>query len=189
MGNVFLCLYNTNCILYFVFLFGRPTLSHLKPFNSSLTTFFFPAKSAPQCQSRPLILFVRQSSLARQCVSKYVSSLSLSNELHRKSCGRFVIFCRKMINARHSCGICQTLKNPTLPLKRTPWSTKIIHSHIWSPPPFPSRIFKAYINVGQQRPPKRWNLPNCKQSPCGTDVRSSRNLSCLMKPHYLLHLT
>ena len=128
-----------------------------------------------------------------QCVSKYVSSLSLSNELHRKSCGRFVIFCWKMINARHSCGICQTLKNPTLPLKRTPWSTKIIHSHIWSPPPFPSlcppRIFKAYINVGQQRPPKRWNLPNCKQSPCGTDVRSSRNLSCLMKPHSMLRLT
>ena len=103
-----------------------------------INNIFFPTKRAPQCQSRPLILFVRQSSLAGQCVSKYVSSLSLSNELHRKSCGRFVIFCWKMINARHSCGICQTLKNPTLPLKRTPWSTKIIHSHIWSPPPFPS---------------------------------------------------
>ena len=100
-----------------------------------INNIFFPTKRAPQCQSRPLILFVRQSSLAGQCVSKYVSSLSLSNELHRKSCGRFVIFCWKMINARHSCGICQTLKNPTLPLKRTPWSTKIIHSHIWIPPP------------------------------------------------------
>ena len=93
---------------------------------------FFPNK-ARTTMSIPAADIICSSILTRtQCVSKYVSSLSLSNELHRKSCGRFVIFCRKMINARHSCGICQTLKNPTLPLKRTPWSTKIIHSHIFS---------------------------------------------------------
>ena len=53
-----------------------------------------------------------------------------------KSWDRFVIFCRKMINARHSFGICQTPKISNFArLKWTlPPSTEIIHSHIWGPP-------------------------------------------------------
>ena len=54
----------------------------------------------------------------------------------RKSWDRFVIFWRKMINARHSFGICQTPKISNFArLKWTlPPSTEIIHSHIWDPP-------------------------------------------------------
>ena len=89
----------------------------------------------------PLMLFVHQSSLKPTSqYRKYVCSLSLSVKriAVRKSCDRFVILCRKMINVRHSFGICQTRKISNTAfarLKWTPPSSKIIHSHIWKTPP------------------------------------------------------
>ena len=91
----------------------------------------------------------------------------------RKSWDRFVIFCRKMINALHSFGICQTPKI-FAPLK---WTHRD-HSfpHLESSP----HIFKAYINVGQQRTPKWWNLQTeslCDQ--CKIYFKSSLHLMSL----------
>ena len=78
-----------------------------------------------------------------------------------KSCDRFVIFCRKMINARHSFDICQPRKNPTPHLlkrlnERLPASRSFIPTFGSLPPP--AHISKAYINVGQQRMPQWWPM-------------------------------
>ena len=86
----------------------------------------------------------------------------------RKSWDRFVIFCRKMINALHSFGICQTPKI-FAPLKWTPPSTEIIHSHIWNRPPTYLKHTSMLDNKGRR------SDGTFKQNPCVTNVRFTSN--------------